>query len=376
MPEIHPENHPNDPFFPRDEHNAKRRPLSDAVAEYKANKQIDFSVPPEVMKPLMGATFNIDGDPIDRAKFDAMVQEGLKDLATYKAENMIPTQQTVRITNEPIPHDDRYPDEKDTRTPDEVLRDDFVAHVYSQVMQRRANLEEPEVPDQLPLFINFEGGEGSGKSTLAQELYRQLIKWRVPAILTREPGGSDTGVHIRKILMDPTTAPKSRRAELLLFLADRAEHVDTVIKPHLEQGYVVICDRFHASTLAYQGAGPKEQVDGHPDQIPPSLIEGFSWWAADNVTPDVTFLLDIDPEIGLRRSKAVASNRYEELDMEYHHRVRRDFGLQYRGSKDADGDHGDWILVDASKPLMSVKTFIFQEALRKVRAFGYLPEVN
>lgn len=164
------------------------------------------------------------------------------------------------------------------------------------------------------IFVSFEGIEGSGKSTQANFLYNSLLQKGIDAVLTREPGGTDLGDSIRDILLhDHKTYPLS---ELLLFLADRNQHVNQIIKPFLEKGYVVITDRYYHSTYAYQITGrsiPEEQVR----MLNEIAIEGYH--------PDITFLVDIPPETGFERKKSgsLQLDLIEQESLEFHHSVRK-----------------------------------------------------
>jgi dTMP kinase len=164
------------------------------------------------------------------------------------------------------------------------------------------------------LFIAFEGGEGSGKSTQTQALKSWLEAQGRTVVLSREPGGTEIGQKIRKLLLDPATGEVSPRAEALLYAADRAEHVDTVIRPAIDRGAVVITDRYIDSSIAYQGGGRV---------LPSEDVMRLSRWATSGLLPDMTVVLDIDPRLGLARCKD--HDRLEQEPMEFHDRVRRTF---------------------------------------------------
>ena len=140
------------------------------------------------------------------------------------------------------------------------------------------------------MFIVIEGGEGAGKSTQAERLYRRLQDHRCPATLVREPGTTSLGLHLREYLK--SKRPLTPQAELLLFTAARAQLIHEHIQPSLERGLTVIADRFAASTIAYQGYGRR---------IPIDIINYLNDYATNGLNPDLTFLLDIDPEQGLHR---------------------------------------------------------------------------
>jgi len=164
------------------------------------------------------------------------------------------------------------------------------------------------------LFITFEGGDGSGKSTQAALLERWLAGRGRTVVRTREPGGTDLGDELREIVLHRRghVAP---RAEALLYAADRAHHIATLVRPALARGEVVIQDRYLDSSVAYQGAG--REIDGDE-------IRRLSLWAAEGLLPDVTVLLDLDPAIGRERLDA-ARTRYDRLEAEaaeFHGRVR------------------------------------------------------
>lgn len=166
------------------------------------------------------------------------------------------------------------------------------------------------------LFIVFEGGEGCGKTTQASLLSEALGVRGVVNVLTREPGDTHLGQDLRRILIDPHRSLLTKKAEALLFAADRAEHVERMINPALERGETVICDRYRDSTMAYQayGGGLEWQQ-----------IDRISEWASDGLVPDVTYFLDVDPAVGLERARQNKPNRFEGKDLEYHNRVRNGF---------------------------------------------------
>lgn len=165
------------------------------------------------------------------------------------------------------------------------------------------------------LFITFEGGEGAGKSTLISSLREHLLQQNSPLLCTREPGGSTLGEQIRSHLLLPSQkTPLSARAELCLFLASRAQHIEEVILPALRQGKVILCDRFNDSTIAYQGVGRNLGID-YVSKLCTMICQGLS--------PDITFYLDIEPEIGLKRSTTL--DRIEQETLAFHSSVREAF---------------------------------------------------
>lgn len=164
------------------------------------------------------------------------------------------------------------------------------------------------------MFIAFEGGEGAGKSTQEERLAAHLIERGYDVVRTREPGGTPAGEAIRAIVLSPTYQGLDDRAEALLFAASRGEHVARVIRPALERGAVVVCDRYLDSSVAYQGAGRNLGVDA---------VRELSLWATDALLPDLTVVLDIDPQIGLARLDS--RDRLEAEPLDYHRRVRQAF---------------------------------------------------
>jgi len=191
------------------------------------------------------------------------------------------------------------------------------------------------------LFITFEGGEGGGKSTQAAFLSDWMHQRGIPCVLTKEPGTHfvEECVKIRELLLDPkyNLVPS---AELLLFLADRAQHIEKFIKPTLESGRHVICDRFADSTRVYQSAR------GLSKRIIDQLLD----FATGGLKPDVTFLLDVPVEVGLDRAKAKSiykdGDRMEKAGTKYHENVRHGF-LKLAESLE---DGLRWKVINAAPP--------------------------
>ena len=166
-------------------------------------------------------------------------------------------------------------------------------------------------------FITFEGVEGAGKSTQAKLLYQYLIDNGKEAILTKEPGGTKTGQKIRQILLEKTDEIFPPVAELMLYEADRNFHIHNLIKPSLQQGKYIICDRFTDSTLAYQGYARGLNIN---------LIKQLNEIATEGIKPDITFLIDIPVEEGLKRIKQTRqADRIEDEDIQFHKRLREGF---------------------------------------------------
>lgn len=163
-------------------------------------------------------------------------------------------------------------------------------------------------------FIVFEGGEGAGKSTQETVLAQWLEGRGLSVVRTREPGGTPAGEAIRTILLSNDYAGLTDRAEALLFAAARGEHAAQIIRPALEGGAIVVCDRYLDSSVAYQGYGRG---------LGPDFVRNLSLWATRDLVPDLTVLLDVDPSIGL--SRVQSPDRLESEPIEYHQRVRQAF---------------------------------------------------
>jgi dTMP kinase len=164
------------------------------------------------------------------------------------------------------------------------------------------------------LFISFEGGEGAGKSTQTKLLAEWLEKQGEKVVLTREPGGTTMGNQIRQILLDNNTGVISPRAEALMYAADRAHHVYSVVRPALDRGDVVITDRYIDSSIAYQGAGRV---------LLPTEVARISRWATESLTPSLTIILDLPAETGLGRLHS--TDRLESEPLQFHERVRQEY---------------------------------------------------
>lgn len=200
------------------------------------------------------------------------------------------------------------------------------------------------------LFITLEGGDGVGKTTNADLLEEWLTTEQHKIVVrTREPGGTELGKQIRELLLH-TPGHVNPHAEALLYAADRAQHAATVIKPALERGEVVLQDRYIDSSIAYQGAG---RVLGADE------IRALSAWATDELWPDLTILLDLDPAEGERRRLAVRTG-YDRLEAEaadFHRRVRDGF-LEL-----AAAEPGRFLVIDAAQPLNAIAVQIRERVL-------------
>ncbi|WP_426569041.1 dTMP kinase [Streptomyces canus] len=190
-----------------------------------------------------------------------------------------------------------------------------------------------QAPAANGFFIALEGGDGAGKSTQAEAIAEWIRAKGHEVVLTREPGATPVGKRLRSILLDVSSAGLSHRAEALLYAADRAEHVDTVVRPALERGAVVITDRYIDSSVAYQGAGR---------DLSPTEIARISRWATNGLVPHLTVLLDVSPETARERFTE-APDRLESEPAEFHARVRSGFLTL------AAADPGRYLVVDAGQ---------------------------
>ncbi|GAA4943781.1 dTMP kinase [Actinoplanes utahensis] len=198
-------------------------------------------------------------------------------------------------------------------------------------------LSPPEEFARAGIFVVFEGGEGAGKSTQVNRLADALKAEGRDVVVTREPGATDIGARIRGLVLDTPEGP-SPRAEALLYAADRAHHVATVVRPALARGAVVISDRYVDSSLAYQGAGRT---------LPVQEISWLSAWATGGLRPDLVVLLDVDPNVGLTRvdARGAGADRLESESRAFHERVR------YAFLDLAANDPKRYLVLDASRPV-------------------------
>jgi len=200
----------------------------------------------------------------------------------------------------------------------------------------------------LGLFITFEGGEGCGKSTQSRLLLKRLERQKIPAVLTHEPGGTALGNELRKALKKKRGSSISPQAELFLVAASRAQLVAELIRPALEEGKVVICDRFTYSTLVYQGYGRGLEL---------SFVETVNNVATGNLKSDLTILLDISPDQGLARKRSLR-DRFELEDLSFHRRVREGY------LKMVAAESERWLVIDASLPKEKVAGIIWDRVSR------------
>lgn len=204
-------------------------------------------------------------------------------------------------------------------------------------------------------FVTFEGGDGTGKSTQIHALQSHLISQGKRCLVTREPGGTELGKTLRRVLVEAGEAPIAPASELFLYLADRAQHVSQVIVPALSAGKIVLCDRFTDSTLAYQGYG--RGLDLH-------LLRQFNRLADGGRHPDLTLLLDCPASVGLGRTAsrlaqtdidAPKEDRFEREKLEFHEKVRAGFLALARQEPER------FRVIDAAQPEVDVSL-----AIRKI----------
>lgn len=198
-------------------------------------------------------------------------------------------------------------------------------------------------------FITVEGGEGAGKSSNLETIKQLLESEGIEVVFTREPGGTGLGEDVRKLLLGHKHTGMANDTELLLMFAARAEHLSQVIKPALEQGKWVLCDRFTDATYAYQGGGRA---------IPVERIALLEDWVQGELRPDLTLLLDLPVETGLERArKRSAPDRFESEKIQFFEKVRQAY-LQIAATEPQRVK-----VIDASQPLVDVKHQI-QETMR------------
>jgi dTMP kinase len=193
------------------------------------------------------------------------------------------------------------------------------------------------------VFVCFEGGEGAGKSTQSRALATSLEERGFHTLLTFEPGDTPVGKEMRRIVLDPATGELSDRTEVLLYAADKAEHVDTVVLPALARGEVVITDRYVDSTLAYQGAGRT---------LAAAEVEQVARWATHDLRPHLTVVLDVDPEHGFGRF--AERDRIEGESPEFHRRVRAAFLAM------AAADPAHYLVLDARRPAEEIAGAVWE----------------
>lgn len=193
------------------------------------------------------------------------------------------------------------------------------------------------------LFITFEGGEGCGKSYQSKKLSAWLSKAGYGVVLTYEPGGTVLGNELRKLLKKKNDTPIEPLVELMLFNASRAQLVSEVIRPALDQGNIVICDRFADSTTVYQG---------YARGLDMTVVEQINAVAMQNIRPDLTILLDMPSDAGLKRKGTGIYDRFENEEPEFHERVRQGFLDLIKKEKDR------WLIIDGTLSRTEIATYI------------------
>jgi len=205
------------------------------------------------------------------------------------------------------------------------------------------------------VFITFEGIEGCGKTTQIRRLAKRLQGHGIPLVTTLEPGGTHIGARIRRILLDAKSRDMTPLAELILYMADRAQHVEEVIKPALEAGKWVLCDRFFDATMAYQGWGRGQDEN---------LIRFLNDRATQGIAPDMTFLLDCPVEVGLQRAlqrnkqgPQEGQDRFEKEAEAFHRKVRAAYLAL------AETHRERIVIIDASKGVDEMEKAIFDHVV-------------
>ena len=201
----------------------------------------------------------------------------------------------------------------------------------------------PGVYAEHGLFVCFEGGEGSGKSTQSRLLRESLEAEGHRVLLTFEPGDTSVGKELRRIVLSPETGSLAHKTEALLYAADKAEHVETLVLPALERGEVVIMDRYVDSSLAYQGAGRDLDV---------AEVEQVQRWATGDLRPHLTVVLDVDPAVGMQRFEG--RDRIEGESLEFHQRVRAAFLAM------AERAPEHYLVLDGRAPVADIATAILE----------------
>lgn len=206
------------------------------------------------------------------------------------------------------------------------------------------------------MFISFEGPEGAGKTTQVQSLAAWLREQGYDVFVTREPGGTPIGEQIRNVLVSMKNRAMHPRTEILLFQASRAQLVAEELRPRLEQGQIVLCDRYADATLAYQGYGHGVDLD---------TLRSLIRFATDGLTPHLTFLLDLDVREGLQRKNRMAEwNRLDAYGESFHERVRAGYQAL------AAAEPQRWVVVDASQPQEVVQQVLREQVqvfLQKIK---------
>jgi dTMP kinase len=209
------------------------------------------------------------------------------------------------------------------------------------------------------MLITFEGSEGSGKSSQMKLLVDFLTGQGYPILHTREPGGTPIGDQVRNVIVNLSNTGMLPRTEILLFQASRAQLVGEVIRPYLQTGGIVLCDRYGDSTLAYQGYGYQNDL---------AQLRQLVEFATGGLKPDLTLLLDVDVEEGLRRrAKSGGWNRLDAYDPEFYRRVRAGYLEMVRLEPER------WLVIDANRSFDWVQQKLREVVGNRLRDAGYRP---
>nr|WP_251126224.1 MULTISPECIES: dTMP kinase [unclassified Exiguobacterium] len=206
------------------------------------------------------------------------------------------------------------------------------------------------------MFITVEGPDGSGKSTQLQLLVESLTQKGYDIVVTREPGGTTVGNQIREVLLSPDHHEMTPRVEMMLYAASRAQNVEQVIRPALERGAIVLCDRFIDASIAYQGYGLQYDLD---------QIQSLNEWATNGLTPDLTFLFDLSPERASARMKDRGQlDRIESRDQAFHERV-------YEGFQTLLKQYPERIIrIDADQPIECIQDEVLDYTIERLQQGG------
>lgn len=212
------------------------------------------------------------------------------------------------------------------------------------------------------IMIAFDGANGAGKSTVLHKLATHLKSMGLQVMMTREPGGTPIGEKVRGILLDPESSAMTDMTEVLLFTAARAQHVQEKILPALEKGYIVLCDRFVASTISFQHYGKGVDLKAI-ETITETALQGFK--------PDAYFLFDLDAQEGARRVAArnESLERFELLEIDFHERVRQGYLRQYERNPE------QFTLVNAARPATTVYADVCRQVESLLKKRGLMPSV-
>jgi dTMP kinase len=209
----------------------------------------------------------------------------------------------------------------------------------------------------LSLFITLEGPDGSGKTTQARLLVRHLERRGLTVLCLREPGGTPVGEQIREVVLSKNNPSIRHETEALLFSAARAQIVAELIRPALERGEIVLCDRYADSTFAYQGYGLGLDLDA---------LRTITRFATRGLVPDITFYIDVPVEAGIARKRRGETNRLDVKEIEYHERVRTGY-LEM-----AHAEPERWIIVDGTLPVDEVQSQVRERLDQELGQRGIL----